>query len=162
LKGKQPWLQERIHWILVTNLAKLSMVKKLLLELLTYWPEKSPYVLRKILKFLRDLLSPLQKTNMSSTYKIWEGVRSPCGLVICRILLSFISLEIPLLRTFSTRQKSKGDKGSPCLTPLLQGKKPTKLSFILIEYIIEQRIVLIQQTNEGCKPKRVKINNKNF
>jgi len=53
---------------------------------------------------------------MSSAYKTWEGVRKPSGPTICRIFLSFTSLERPLLRTSSTRQKSIGDKGSPCLT----------------------------------------------
>ena len=66
-----------------------------------------------------------------------------------RMLLSFTSLEIPLLRTSFARQKSKRENGSPCLTPLLQGKKPTKLPFILIESIAERRIVLIQPTNKG-------------
>ena len=78
---------------------------------------------KKILKFLRDLLSVLQKTKMSSTYKICQRVRKPCGLAICSIFLSFTSFERPLLRTSFARQKSRGDKGSPCLTPLLQGKK---------------------------------------
>ena len=68
---------------------------------------------------------------------------------ICSIFLSFTRIERPLLRTSSTRQKSRGDKGSPCLTPLLQGKKPNKLPFLVLESIVEWRIVLIQPTSEG-------------
>jgi len=78
-----------------------------------------------------------------------SGMDHTYGVAICRIFLSFTSLDISLLRTSLARQKSKGDNGSPCLTPLLQGKKPTKLPFILIENIGKWRIVLIQPTNNG-------------
>ena len=62
---------------------------------------------------------------------------------------TYMQTFIMNIRTSSARQKSKGDNGSPCLTPRLQGKKPTKLPLILIESIAERRIVLIQLTNEG-------------
>jgi len=41
-------------------------------------------------------------------------------------------------------------------------KKTTKLPFTPIESIVEQRIVLIQLSNEGWNPKRVKTKNKKF
>ena len=77
-------------------------------------------------------------------------------------LLIIHKLRHTSLRTSSTRQKSKGDNGSRCLTPLLKGKKPNKPPFILIKSIAERRIVLIQLTNEGWKLKRIKTNNMNF
>jgi len=62
--------------------------------------------------------------KMSSAYKIWEKVKKPCGLVICRIFLSFTSFERPLLRTSSTRQKSRGDKITLSNTSTTRKKNP--------------------------------------
>ena len=54
---------------------------------------------------------------MSSAYRTCEGKQNPLGLAIERICLVRIRLVIPLLRTSSTLQKSKGERGSPRLTP---------------------------------------------
>jgi len=50
--------------------------------ILTYWPDKLPYVLKKILKFLRDLIFSLEKQIYHPHINIWEEV----------IFLSFVSL----------------------------------------------------------------------
>lgn len=47
------------------------------------------------------------------------------------------SLVIPLLRTSSAEQNSKGDKGSPCLTPIVQEKKPSRFALTLMESFAE-------------------------
>ena len=45
------------------------------LRIINILNRKISIYLRKILKFLGDLLSSLKKTNMSLTYKIKEGVK---------------------------------------------------------------------------------------
>jgi len=54
---------------------------------------------------------------MLSTYRSYEGKQNTLGIAIERICLIRIRLVIPLLRTSSTIQKSKGERGSPYLTP---------------------------------------------
>jgi len=49
-------------------------------------------------------------------------------------------LAIPLLNTSSTVQNKRGDKGSPCLTPLLQLKKPCSLPLIEMESFADSKI----------------------
>jgi hypothetical protein len=48
-------------------------------------------------------------------------------------LLAKVAKEIALLNTSSAKKNNKGDKVSPCRTPLEQGKNPTALSLIKID-----------------------------
>jgi len=68
--------------------------------------------------FLQNLFEKL--FHMAKKFSFGEGASLNKPPLLCgqnypiQIFLLFTSLEIPLLRTSSGRQKSKGDKGSPC------------------------------------------------
>jgi hypothetical protein len=67
-----------------------------------------------------------------------------------------------LLRTSSTMQKRRGDKGPPCLTSLLQLKYPFNFPLTEIDRVAECKIVLIQEQNLSLKPNLLRTLRRKF
>jgi len=61
-------------------------------------------------------------------------------------------LVIDLLRTSSAMQNRRGDKGSPCLTPLLHLKYPICDPLMEMDIYADSRITCIQLQNALLKP----------
>jgi hypothetical protein len=60
---------------------------------------------------------------------------------------------ILLLKTSSARQNSRGERGSPCLTPLEQLKNPSDLPLMEIDKKDNLRITCILLHKTSLKPK---------
>lgn len=70
--------------------------------------------------------------------------------------------ERPLLSTSSSRQKRKGESGSPYLTPLEQENSLSILPLIVMESFVEFQIIWIQLQNIEQEPNLLRTWSKNF
>ena len=82
----------------------------------------------------------MQKTRTSLTNKALEGWIELLGPLLRESLFKVTSLLIPRLKTSLARQKRRGESGSPCLTPLLQEKKPIDLPLTRKDNFAEWRM----------------------
>lgn len=77
-----------------------------------------------------------------------------------KLLLTFMGIRTPeltkaviwRLKTSSTRQKRRGERGSPCLTPLLHGKYPWVDPLKAIDILAYSSIAEIQWQKVQLKP----------
>ena len=95
---------------------RIILGEKTTFRVINILTRKITICLKKNTKIFKRLNISYRKQICHQHIKYDWGVRKPCGLAICKFFLSFTSIEITLLRTFSARQKSKGNKGSPCNT----------------------------------------------
>jgi len=84
------------------------------------WPDARAYELKRSIRACIEETLPLQKIMMSSAYRECEGTLIDLEPLIRSSLPCSTSFEIFLLRASSAIQKKRGERGSPCLTPLLQ------------------------------------------
>lgn len=106
----------------------------------------------KMVNWSNGLIIPLLKTIMSSVKRELEGI---LNFLIPSMSFTFpleSKLVIPLLNTSSARQNSRGDNGSPCLTPSRQENKPSFFLFIHSDNLPDFKMTIIMMQNFGEKP----------
>lgn len=90
---------------------------------------------------------------MSYAYREWLGIEIPLAPVIGDRFPLDTNSEIPLLKASSAIQNKRGERGSPCLIPLFQEKKPTNLPLTQKDSLADIKITLIHPQNLSSKPK---------
>lgn len=91
------------------------------------WPEISVYLAKNWESIWILLVEHVQNNMMSSTYKEWDRMWWFLVLLMNFNFLWWTGWERPILKTSSTRQKIRGEKGSFCITPIEQDKKCSSL-----------------------------------
>lgn len=103
------------------------------LERLMNWPVVSPYNLRISINTLISFSKALQVNKMSSAKSRW-WIAGPWGEKLIPVIWSRTSTLFSMNERPSVHKtKRKGDRGSPCLIPLLGLTTPKAWSLISIE-----------------------------
>lgn len=116
------------------------------------WPEALPYLSSIRLRFLHELMFVLQKNIVSSSINKWLtlgdllATRIPCSWPVCCALMHSPD------STWLQRMNKYGDRGSPCLIPLLGKTSPLGVPLIRKEYVTVVTHSMIHLTHFSWNP----------
>ena len=147
--------------ILLLIIYKTGFASKSLVWVWGVTPDHSENVSKQYLFFSKFSSLSKAKINKSfANYKWVIGIKSLASLNPLIPLLQ-ASLSINRAKTSAARRKRKGERGSPCLTPFRDLKKPYGLPLIRMEKEVVETHCITHWIQELGNPKHCKTFSKN-